>query len=86
MNPRVLEVVATEDYRLRLFFENGETGYYDCSSLLEFGVFQELKNINYFKLAKVEHGTVVWPNEQDICPDTLYLDSTKIDGSGFRAG
>jgi hypothetical protein len=22
-------------------------------------------------------GTVTWPNEQDICPDTVYLDSQK---------
>jgi hypothetical protein len=37
-------------------------------------VFQELNDVNYFLMAKVEHGTVVWPHEQDICPDTLYLE------------
>jgi hypothetical protein len=77
MNPRVVEVVPTEDYRLHLIFTNGEAGDFDCLGLLEFGIFQELKNINYFKLAKVERGTVVWPNEQDICPDTLYSDAVK---------
>ncbi len=77
MNPRIIEAVPTDDYKLTLIFSNGERGLYDCTPLLDFGVFQELRNMNYFKQAKVEHGTVVWPHEQDICPDTLYLDSEK---------
>ena len=75
MNPRVREFTATEDYKLRLIFDNGEQGLYDCSDLLDFGVFSEFRDREYFKKAAVLDGTVVWPNEQDICPDTLYLDS-----------
>lgn len=77
MNPRIIEVVPADDYKLKLTFTNGEQGIYDCSSLLDFGVFKELGDKNYFKQAKVLDGTVVWPHEQDICPDTLYLDSEK---------
>jgi hypothetical protein len=77
MNPRVKQVSTANDYKLALIFTNGERGIYDCPNLLEFGVFKELKNLNYFKQAKVIDGTVVWPHEQDICPDTLYLDSLK---------
>ena len=76
MNPRVKHVSATSDYKLQLEFTNGERGVYDCSPLLDFVVFKELKDLNYFKQAHVLDGTVVWPHEQDICPDTLYLDST----------
>jgi hypothetical protein len=77
MNPRIEEVIPTDDYKLKLVFTNGERGLYDCSELLNFGVFQELQDTTYFKQAKVLDGTVVWPHEQDICPDTLYLDSEK---------
>ncbi len=77
MNPRVKSVSALDEYKLRLVFANGETGIYDCAHLLDFGVFQELKDKNYFRQAKVEFGTVTWPNEQDICPDTLYIDSER---------
>jgi hypothetical protein len=77
MNPRVKAVTATRGYRLHLVFTNGESGIYDCSDLLDFGVFKELKSFQYFSQAKVVDGTVVWPHEQDICPDTLYLESTK---------
>ena len=75
-NPRVKEVIATDDYKLVLTFTNAEKGIYDCKKLLDFGVFKEFKDIDYFKQATVEHGTVIWPHEQDICPDTLYLESS----------
>jgi hypothetical protein len=77
MNPRVKTVKPGNNYRLRITFSNGETGIYDCRSLLDFGVFQELRDNAYFRQARAENGTVVWPHEQDICPDTIYLDSVK---------
>ena len=77
MNPRIAKLTAIDDYKLRLVFTNGEQGIYDCAHLLDFGVFQELRDKHYFKQAKLWHGTVAWPHEQDICPDTLYLDSEK---------
>jgi len=78
MNPRVKSVVATEGYKLEITFSNGEVGVYDCAPLLDFGVFGELRDISYFKQARAEGGTVVWPHNQDICPDTLYEDSKKL--------
>ena len=78
MNPRVKAVLATDDYKLELTFTNGDIGVYDCSPLLDFGVFKELRDITYFRQARADGGTVVWPNEQDICPDTLYEDSKRL--------
>ncbi len=72
MKPRVKEVMTLSNYRLHIEFNNGERGIYDCTPLLEIGVFKELKDKNYFQQAKVCGGTVVWPHEQDICPDTLH--------------
>lgn len=77
MNPRVSKVIPTDEYKLLLTFANGEHGIYDCSEMLNFGVFQELQDKIYFKKVTVLDGTVFWPHEQDICPDTLYLDSIK---------
>ena len=78
MNPRVQSVVATDGFKLEITFSNGEVGVYDCAPLLDFGVFKELRDISYFKRARAEGGTVVWPHEQDLCPDTLYEDSQKL--------
>jgi hypothetical protein len=77
MNPRVRKVKAIRDYRLEITFANGEVGIYDCRPLLGFGVFGEFEDEAYFRQVRVAGGTVVWPHEQDICPDTLYLDSGK---------
>jgi hypothetical protein len=86
MNPRVKKVEALSHYKLKVEFSNGEIGEYDCSHLFDFGVFKELKDEVYFKKAKVLDGTVVWPHEQDICPDTLYLGFMKKVEQGAQLG
>ena len=81
MDPRVSKVTVMDGYRLQLLFDNGEQGIYDCSHLLDFGVFREFRNKVYFGRARVLDGTVAWPHGQDICPDTLYLDSVRTQPS-----
>ena len=78
MNPRVRSVEPLQDYKLRLEFTNGEVVVYDCRPLLKLGVFQELSDVQYFNQVRPLLGSVAWPHEQDICPDTLYLAGQKI--------
>jgi hypothetical protein len=80
MNPRVSRVRPASGRRLLLTFTSGEKGVFDCRPLLEFGVFRELQDEAYFREVRVEGGTVAWPHQQDICPDTLYLESDKTVG------
>lgn len=80
MNPRVIAVKANDDYSLILTFDDQDVRIYQVKPLLNFGVFKELQNLHYFKQVKVVNGTVQWANEQDICPDTLYLESKSISG------
>jgi len=77
MNPRVKQVIPQPDYKLKIVFTNDEQGIYDCSQLLDFGVFQELRDVKYFNQVTVCDGTVAWPHDQDICPDTIYIDAVK---------
>jgi len=77
MLPRVTAVQAKPGFQLEITFTSGEVGIYDCSPLLTFGVFRELSDEAYFRQAQICNGTVTWPHEQDICPDTLYLDSRR---------
>lgn len=84
MLPRVKSVEPRPGYELEIIFTNDEVGVYDCRPLLDFGVFRELVDETYFRQASVVNGTVAWPHEQDICPDTLYLDSRKIVSVGGK--
>jgi uncharacterized protein DUF2442 len=81
LNPRVKEVTAGPNYRLRLVFTDGTSGIYDCSGLLDHGIFRDFRNAAYFACVTVRGGTVAWPNGQDICPDTLYLDSERVNAT-----
>jgi hypothetical protein len=78
MLPRVSRVTANDDRTLTLVFDSGEVGEYDCRPLLDFGVFRALRDLSVFGRARVRSGTVEWPGEIDICPDTLYLDSRPV--------
>lgn len=69
---RVVWVRPLDGYALDLVFDNGERRIFDCSPLLDFGVFGDLANSSYFRKIRVRDGTIVWPHEQDICPDILY--------------
>jgi hypothetical protein len=51
MNPRIKQVTPLSNYKFKLIFTNREWGIYDCSNLLNFGIFQEVQNIHYFNQA-----------------------------------
>lgn len=63
-----------EDYKLSIGFENGETKIFHLTPYLEKGVFQELKDTDYFKSVKNGGYYICWPNEQDLSSDTLYFE------------
>jgi len=76
MLPRVKKVRHIENYRLELQFTNGVVGELDFRERIvgRGGVFKPLEDIQFFKQVRVdpEAGTLIWPNEVDLCPDVLY--------------
>lgn len=76
MNPRIKTVKALPAYSLELKFSNGEIKEFNMQEYLQIGVFKELQDVNYFNQVRVVGGTIEWPNGQDLCPDTLYEQST----------
>jgi hypothetical protein len=82
---KVVAVKANQDYSLDLRFDDGSLRRFDTTPYLELGVFRELKDRNYFAQVAIAYGTVQWPHEQDISPDTLYLESEPIDGADNTA-
>ena len=49
MYPAVKDVLPRDDYTLIVVFENGEKGMLDLKPMLDFGVFQMLKDYDTFK-------------------------------------
>ena len=74
---QITKVSAGESYRLLLTFDTGEDGVFDMAPLLAYPCYRRLKDQNYFALAHVERGTVVWPNDEDVAPELLWERSRK---------
>jgi hypothetical protein len=70
----IQEVSYLGDYRLRLWFNDGQVKDVDLKAELHGEVFEPLKNQALFKLAKVDPDTqtVAWPNGADFAPEYLY--------------
>ncbi len=68
----VISVQASADYILLLEFENGERRVFDMAPFMDKRPFIRLKNSRIFTKATVDYGTVVWPGNIDIAPETLY--------------
>jgi Protein of unknown function (DUF2442) len=75
----VIAARANDDFTLDLKFEDDSVRKFEVKPYLEYGIFKGLKDKTCFKKVKVAFGTVQWPNEQDISPETLYLESTNIE-------
>ena len=76
MLPRPTAVIASEDYKLKITFNNGEIRVFNVSPYLIYPAFEALKASSLFMKARVEHNTVLWNEEVDIAPESLYLEST----------
>jgi len=76
---KVVAAKANSDFTLDLKFNDGSIRRFDTKPYLDKGIFNELKDLNYFKNFTIAFGTVQWQNEQDFAPETLYLESVLIE-------
>lgn len=72
----VSQVEIGTEYKLYITFYGGERRCFDMAPYLQYPVFSRLKNPAFFSLARVDYGTVTWPGDIDIAPETLYAHST----------
>ncbi len=75
---KVLAVKANDDFSLDLKFNDCSVRRFDVKPYLDYEVFRELKDLSYFKKVRIAFGTVQWQHEQDISPETLYLESVAV--------
>jgi hypothetical protein len=78
MNPRIKKVRPIANFILELEFINGEIKLFDLKPYLNTGKFSELKSPEIFNSVKPFLGSIQWSNGLDLCPDTLYENSTSL--------
>ncbi len=93
--PTLYQVLPTDDFKVYLYYDNGEIKLYDCSFVLDqVGVFVKIKDISKFKeLCTIMNKTLAFDISGqrdpydciDICPDTIYQDSVKCAKDIFSA-
>ena len=85
--PKLFQVFPTDDYKVYLYYDNGEIKVYDCGWMRnETGIFRKIHDITVFKeICTIMNGTLAFDVSFardpysciDICPDTVYEDSEK---------
>lgn len=69
------DATASDAHTVHVRFEDGLTAEVDLSYLLDYeGVFEPLRDPEFFRQLRADPqaGTIVWPNQADIAPETLY--------------
>jgi len=71
-------------YVYHVAFDDGLEGDVDLSEYIEKGpIFAPLRDLAYFGKARIEGGTISWPNGAHIAPETLY---EHVEASAAAAG
>ena len=76
-----MEIVAVKPlpaFELDLAYDDGTHRRFDMKPLLSLKPWNKVSALPLFMQAKVSYGTVVWPGEIDIAPETLLLDSVLL--------
>ena len=78
-SPPVVRVATAGALTLRVEFADGLQGQVRFLPSHLSGVFEALKDPDYFAQAAVQRGAVTWPGEIDLAPDAMY-DAIKCEG------
>lgn len=74
---KIIKVTVLKNYKLRLEYNDGQSGISDLSHLVGRGVFALWDDYNEFKKIRIgSSGELLWNDKVDLCPDSLYLKIT----------
>ena len=74
---KIIKVIVLDGYRLDLIFDDQTRGIVDLSGLVGRGVFTLWHDYNVFRKVEIgQAGELIWAEQLDLCPDSLYLKVT----------
>ena len=69
----VISIEYCHEYVYHIVFDDGLEGDVSFFEYVGNGpVFQPLSDLSFFRQARIEDGTICWPNGADVAPETLY--------------
>ena len=68
---KVKHVSYHKDHQLFVELNNGKQGYFDVYPYTDKGIFDQLLNIEYLKLVKINFCGICWPKGHDFSADTI---------------
>ncbi len=74
----LISATPLPDFHLDLVYKNGERRLFDMRPLLVLRPWNAITGAQQFEQVRVVYGSVMWPGEIDIAPETLYDDSTPV--------
>ena len=70
---QVKQIEYRREYVYHVVFDDGLRAEVDFRPMLHRGpIFEPLEDVEFFKRATIEGGTISWPNGADISPESLY--------------
>jgi hypothetical protein len=69
---KVIDAKYVEGFKIKLKFNDGKTKVVDFKDQLWGGIFEPLKDVEYFKKFKLNPFTIEWKNGADFAPEFLY--------------
>ena len=70
-----LEIIKAEyidNYRIKLWFNDGEVKIVDLADSLNGLVFEPLRELEFFRKFTIKFNTIEWENGADFAPEYLY--------------
>ena len=77
ITPDVVAVKAVDNFKLDVEFADGVRGIFDCKPYLKYDFMRDLSDPVAFAQVLPDHGTVMWADGTDLCPDDLYANCVK---------
>ncbi len=68
----VTEATPCGGYNVKVQFDTGETGVFNCEYLMSDPYWSCLRDERVFKTARAEYGTIVWDNNVDVAPESVW--------------
>ena len=78
----ITKVEAASDFKVRVTFDTGESGTFDCSPYLSHPYWKRLADPTFFQLVRVAYGTLVWPGDIDIAQEDVWEKTIRDSASG----